>query len=215
MAKKVFIVASAPLYQKMFEENGWKVVLDILDADLVQFTGGPDIDPSFYNEKPHNTTHSTINRDMQERLVFNVARRRKLPMTGICRGGQFLNVMCGGQLWQDVDGHASTKGHMVKDLYSFEVFHVTSTHHQMMIPNYDSGIVIVSADTATWKERQGPNCSIRYRKVLTTFDPDPEVVWYSKQRCFCFQPHPEYSGNLRLRERYFQYLEDYIFATEE
>src|SRR3546814_3238996 len=37
---------------------------------------------------------------------FAIARRMHKPMAGICRGGQFLNVMCGGSMIQHVEGHA-------------------------------------------------------------------------------------------------------------
>ena len=66
---------------------------NIINADLVLFAGGEDVDPSLYNEKPHTTTYSNINRDISEKKIYQKAKYLGIPCIGICRGNQFLCVM--------------------------------------------------------------------------------------------------------------------------
>jgi len=66
----------------------------------VVFTGGADVSPFMYGEKKLSVTCNDEHRDEQEKLFFE--RYTKVPKVGICRGGQFLNVMNGGKMWQHV-----------------------------------------------------------------------------------------------------------------
>jgi putative glutamine amidotransferase len=82
-------------------------VLDLLDALLL--AGGADIDPATYGERPHpETTGIYPSRDEFELALARRAMERDMPMLGICRGMQMLNVAAGGNLHQhlpDVLGH--------------------------------------------------------------------------------------------------------------
>lgn len=205
----VYIVSPNPEYVTMFQKNGWNVVNDLTKADLIQFTGGSDVNPAIYNQSPHSTTHYNASRDEREMIIFKAARHLDKPVTGICRGGQFLNVMCGGSMWQDVDGHANGKSHRATDTRTGEVFHVTSTHHQMMIPA-DSGEVILIANESTRKEKRGKPGTTVLHIDRQCVEPDVEAVWYEEQRAFCFQPHPEFSGNKDLSKRYMDYLFEFF-----
>jgi putative glutamine amidotransferase len=82
-------------------------VLDGLDGLLL--TGGKDVDPSVYGQRPHpSTDRPSQQRDAWEFALLREALRRRLPVLGICRGAQVLNVALGGTLHQhlpDVIGH--------------------------------------------------------------------------------------------------------------
>jgi putative glutamine amidotransferase len=83
-------------------------VLDGLDGLLI--TGGKDIDPAAYGQQPHPATDEPGGqRDAWEFALLDAALRRELPVLGICRGAQVLNVALGGTLHQhlpDVLGHS-------------------------------------------------------------------------------------------------------------
>lgn len=67
------------------------------------FPGGGDVDPSFYGEEPH-TELSNVRKEL-DRCWIRAAKfglEHGLPMLGICRGAQLLNVACGGSLYQDI-----------------------------------------------------------------------------------------------------------------
>ena len=65
-------------------------------------TGGEDVAPELYGEAPHPTVHVNRARDDFEIALIGEARRRDLPILGICRGIQVLNVARGGTLVQDI-----------------------------------------------------------------------------------------------------------------
>ena len=69
----------------------------------VLLTGGGDVDPAFYGEAPHPQLGAIDRaRDEFEMAVTRAARQQRLPLLGICRGLQLLNVTCGGSLVQDI-----------------------------------------------------------------------------------------------------------------
>ena len=83
-------------------------VLDRVDALIL--TGGSDVDPAFYGAAPHPETKDTWpERDRFELGLARGALERGMPVLGICRGMQILNVALGGTLVQhlpDLLGHS-------------------------------------------------------------------------------------------------------------
>ena len=84
--------------------------------DGLILTGGKDVNPEAYGHQPHPATEQPAReRDAWEFALLNAALRRHLPVLGICRGPQVINVALGGTLHQhlpDVLGHS---GHRVAD----------------------------------------------------------------------------------------------------
>lgn len=73
------------------------------DFDGILFTGGEDVDPSLYGEeKKYASVHVNRERDQFEMKLLNRALDRRLPILGICRGVQMINVGFGGTLYQDL-----------------------------------------------------------------------------------------------------------------
>jgi putative glutamine amidotransferase len=83
-------------------------VLDGLDGLVI--TGGKDVDPALYGQSAHpKTDEPRRDREAWEFALLREALRRGLPILGICRGAQVLNVALGGTLHQhlpDVVGHS-------------------------------------------------------------------------------------------------------------
>ena len=68
-------------------------------------TGGADLDPSLYGEVAHATVHVEPARDALELEAWQAARERQVPVLGVCRGFQAINVFSGGTLVQHLEGH--------------------------------------------------------------------------------------------------------------
>jgi gamma-glutamyl-gamma-aminobutyrate hydrolase PuuD len=225
MTRKVFIVEAAGSGHSqvalMYGRKGWALTKDIEEADLVQFCGGSDVSPDLYNQHKHSTTHNDHTRDEVEEIIYTQAQELGIPCVGICRGGQFLHVMNGGEMWQDVDGHM---GEHDAFLYSKILsIKVSSDHHQMMHINYDvrdKVIILVVAQKSKQKEKMcaldnpKPYAISRYTNYGTP-DDDLEALYYPDTKCLCFQPHPEYKGYTECEDTFFHLLNNYVFDDEE
>jgi putative glutamine amidotransferase len=132
-------------------------VLGALDALLL--AGGRDIDPLTYGATPDPAVGETSpERDRFELALVSAALERNMPVLGVCRGMEMLNVACGGTLVQHLDGellerHRHTPGvfsdHEVRlDAGSLaaraagaELVAVRSHHHQA-IDELGEGLVV-------------------------------------------------------------------------
>jgi putative glutamine amidotransferase len=125
-------------------------LLDGLDGLLL--SGGPDLDPEYYGEEPRAELGTILPEwDALEMGLLGLALERRVPILGICRGMQILNVALGGTLYQDVPsqfGSAATNhwqttpkyrvAHQVEvseasylaEIADGGTFEVNSYHHQ-------------------------------------------------------------------------------------
>jgi putative glutamine amidotransferase len=78
-------------------------------CDALILTGGPDVHPNYYG-RPEDTSRCVIDeeRDTLEFELIKIARSLKMPMLGICRGMQVLNVAFGGSLIVDIPEDVGT-----------------------------------------------------------------------------------------------------------
>lgn len=184
--KTVYIIAGDSAYDELFQSLGFETTRDIRKASLVVFTGGEDVSAGLYGHEQHPTTYNNVFRDQQEARLFEIAVLNEIPCVGICRGAQFLNVMSGGEMYQDVDGHG--RSHMITDATTGETVFVSSTHHQMMKPS-STGVLVaystIGEDRIWWDNEI-------FKKEKAEFD--YEVVYYEHTKSLCFQPHPEFNS---------------------
>jgi putative glutamine amidotransferase len=140
-------------------------VLDLLDA--LMLAGGADIDPSCYAQEPHLETVDTVpERDVFEIALARAAIERDMPVLGICRGMQLINVACGGTLVQHLPEHVGHQEHR-RVLGSFdgadhdvlltegslaaraagEIAHATKSHHHQGVDRLGRGLVVSGVST--------------------------------------------------------------------
>ena len=136
----------------------------------------------------HPKAFSNKSRDVEESLIFDACLAKGIPMVGICRGGQFLNVKSGGRMYQHVTNHCGDHYLICKDTGQRMI--VSSTHHQMMRPS-NSGYVIAHAQEGGVRESVSAASGIN-SSIASKQEEDCEVVFYAKTKCLCFQPHPEF-----------------------
>jgi len=135
-------------------------VLDLIDGLVL--TGGADIDPAFYGQQAHAETVDTVpERDAFEIALARAAIERDLPVLGICRGMQLINVARGGTLLQHLPEHFGHGQHR-RAIGSFdgadhdvrllegtlaaraagETEHATKSHHHQGIDRLGEGLVV-------------------------------------------------------------------------
>lgn len=202
---KIHIVNGSSAYTRLFTSAGF-ILATTDEAEVVCFTGGEDVSPNLYGDTRHPTTHNNPHRDHRESELFQHFLARGLPMVGICRGAQFLNVMAGGRMYQNVSRHTSP--HYLTDFRTGTEVWVTSTHHQMMMPGVEGKLIGASY---LHGEREWFDGEVARRD---SSNEDIEVVLYKRKRLLCFQPHPEmyqdsqeYDG---MREYFFDLLNELI-----
>src|SRR5207248_1748027 len=77
--------------------------------DGLIITGGPDVDPARYDAEPHpDTDRPRTERDAWETALLTAAVETDLPVLGICRGLQVMNVAFGGTLKQHLPDEFGT-----------------------------------------------------------------------------------------------------------
>ncbi|MFH8772503.1 gamma-glutamyl-gamma-aminobutyrate hydrolase family protein [Streptomyces sp. NPDC085866] len=119
--------------------------------DGLVIAGGPDVDPSRYGaERSPRTGPPAPERDAWELALIEAALAARVPVLGICRGMQLLNVALGGTLVQHMDGHAEVVGafggHAVKPvpgtLYAGIVPEETTvpTYHHQAVERLGTGL---------------------------------------------------------------------------
>ena len=86
---------------KTLDAEKMKAQIDKIDALLL--TGGNDIEPALFNEEPHQQLGEIEpGRDEYESGLIEHALSKGIPVLGICRGAQILNIQQGGTMYQDI-----------------------------------------------------------------------------------------------------------------
>lgn len=100
-----------------------KVYSDKIDGII--FTGGEDISPLNYNENPLRQVQCISDeRDEFELQLFNEVYKKHIPILGICRGLQLINVALGGNLYQDINFQIpDSYGHAPKHTLRYNLYH--------------------------------------------------------------------------------------------
>lgn len=104
------------------QAGGLPVLVGNLDPNLADaylegvsgllLTGGADIDPSYFGQDPHpQLGHVDPARDAFELALYRAAKARRIPVLGICRGIQLINVAEGGSLHQHIPALENTIQH--------------------------------------------------------------------------------------------------------
>lgn len=127
----------------------------------ILLTGGGDIDPAIFNGEPHAKVYGVDpHRDLLEIALVNYCASNKLPLLGICRGMQVINVALGGTLYTDITDQLpgalrhSCYPSYPRDYLAHSVFMSVSTHltaitaqSQMMVNSmHHQGIKSLASD---------------------------------------------------------------------
>ena len=185
------------MYSNFWSHLGGEITTDasILFDDpssikLVAFTGGEDVSPKLYGHKNLESGNSE-RRDAKEVPIFEQAKKHGIPMTGICRGSQFLNVMCGGSMVQHLKASHGGARHLCQTIEG-RTFNVTSSHHQMSVPG-------PGCEVLAWAKTRlkAEHCVYDGELPDSVLDDEglirvTEAICYPEHRVFAVQHHPEW-----------------------
>ena len=185
------LLGQAELVELSFLQNNEE---DIASCDAYILTGGIDISPAFYSGAGQYTgmpEEFQKERDRFEEKIFRFSQSKHLPLLGICRGLQFVNVMLGGKLIQDLgEGNAIHKkitedkqhgirveeGTLLQEITGSSKGIVNSAHHQAIDPTFLGENLKVNAFSTTGD------------RVIEGIEFDDKT---GKAFMLCIQWHPE------------------------
>lgn len=161
-------------------------VLDRLDGLVI--VGGADVDARLYGAQPHETADAPREtRDASEILLYRGARRRDMPVFGICRGLQIMAVAHGGSLVQNLPDLQTGTVHRTKPAH-FNDHGARLVEASLIARLLGSTEVVVNSSHHQAVERAGD-------LTVTGFAEDGTVEVCedpSTQFCLGVQWHPEH-----------------------
>jgi len=93
-------------------------------VDGILFTGGNDVNPHYYGEDPiKEIGRLDCERDEFEMKLYRNAVKKDIPILGICRGTQVMNVADGGNLYQDINIQVQGANSHSYDLFGSYEYH--------------------------------------------------------------------------------------------
>lgn len=141
---------------------------DFQQCDGFVLTGGIDVEPELYGgakDYPHKPDNFLRERDQFESEIYSYSQLHRVPVLGICRGMQYINILEGGKVFEDngeqvnkihkKDTHDKIHGvNIKKDSLLYKVAgiengEVNSAHHQGVDPVFLGDNLMVSANSAT------------------------------------------------------------------
>lgn len=167
-------------------------LLDAVDGLVV--TGGQDVDPAAYGEGDPAALarcgELCRERDAMEALLIPAALERDLPILGICRGIQALNVCLGGTLWQDLPAQRpSGVEHHGKPPYEAPV------HDVRVLPDTPLAACVGARDLPvnSYHHQAVRDLAPGLSVMAEAADGVVEAVWRPASRfCWALQWHPEF-----------------------
>jgi putative glutamine amidotransferase len=201
--KKTIILSKASSnYIKWIEDDN-TIILDAYTikntdsilglADGIILTGGEDINPLQYNDTINLALCGDINyqRDTLERKLFDFAFENKIPLIGVCRGMQMMNVASGGTLYGDIPTEIGTTViHRNNGEVNHEIVLVDTC--SLIFPNGTDTIMVNS-----WHHQGLKIMPNHLRVIARAFDGLPEAVVMDKSQhpfMVAVQFHPERLG---------------------
>lgn len=161
-------------------------------CDGILLTGGQDISPQLYGEAPLPQCGETCpQRDRMEQLVLEEALSADLPVLGICRGPQFLNVFLGGTLYQDLPTqHPGPISHCMTPPYDRAVHRVTTVSGSPL----EKLLEVREIGVNSYHHQAVCRLAEPLREIAISQDGLVEAAWLpGKKWVWGIQWHPEFS----------------------
>lgn len=114
--------------------------------DGLLLSGGADLDPARFGQAARGATDLEPDRDALEAEAWQTSQTRAIPVLGLCRGLQAINVFSGGTLLQHVDGHQGPGwGHGLAKTHPLRVAPGTRLARILFPTNAHGGVLEVNS----------------------------------------------------------------------
>ena len=167
---------------------------DLPDFDILVLSGGGDlgVETEAYNQPERSDFPLQFvkpDRDALEISLLNKATKNKMPVLGICRGLQMINVFCGGTLWPDIgEGdfilefhrkHSGDDGDTEHEVdIADSIFDATSHHHQA-VRNLGKNLIAIGSSSdglvEAVKHRELPWFAVQWHPERTSGGPGRSI----------------------------------------
>lgn len=160
--------------------------------------GGGDIDPGIFGEEKHcKTKNNDRVKDEFEKALFRKAMKKDMPVFGICRGIQIMNVEMGGSLYQDIPSQVTDhlthqkksrdswhkieirEGSQLNQITAESIAKVTSSHHQAVKVIAEGLVVTAQSEDGIIEAMEYPSKS---NPFVIGVQYHPERMWIDKDR---------------------------------
>ncbi len=170
--------------------------LDQIDGVVI--VGGDDVDPRLYGEKKKHGTGAVPGVRLEfEKKLYEEARKRELPILGICYGMQLINVLEGGTLFQDIERDAkSDMDHRDKKNPN----HAVRVNRSSRLGKIVGPKIVVHSDHHQAVCRVAPD----FRPVAFSPDGIIEAIESDSENILAIQWHPERNLNQPATEKLFR-----------
>lgn len=167
------------------------LLLQYIDSiDLLILPGGDDIDPALYNEKNNGLSlNVSQSRDSMEFYLLEKSLEKGIPVLGICRGCQVINVFMGGTLYQDMASEnigAADHANSTREL-AFLSHHVNIENGSLLYSMYNSGKIQVNSRHHQAVKKTAPGLAVS----ALSEDGVIEGIESSSMKVLGVQWHPE------------------------
>jgi len=185
-------------------ENTVEFWLEQIDGLLL--TGGKDVDPSTYGEERLPVCGVTdIPRDEYDLKIIKKALDKDIPVLGICRGSQILNVALGGTLFQDII--SQVEGVLPHVQWDTAEIQQSKVHRAELIPNCKLRKIIGQDEIGV---NSGHHCAVKtlnqYAIISAKASDGIIEAWEVPSKYFCLgiQWHPEQLIRFDEQKRIFE-----------
>jgi putative glutamine amidotransferase len=178
------------------------VIRRCLDAiDGLVIVGGEDVDPALYGERPRPGTGTIFGPRLAfEQSLYRGARRRRLPMLGVCYGMQLINVLHGGTLWQDIARDAGSAQDHRDKRHPLHAVRIEKGSRLARIVGTTRARVHCEHHQAVRRLARG------FRAVAHAADGQIEAMESAAEQVLAVQWHPERTLGSRATQRLFRHL---------